>query len=331
MQPKPTTILLALAALGPLSHAAELRIGLIGLDSSHCLEYAKLLQDPANPEHVDGGKVVAAFKGGSPDVEHSASRVDGFTRQMIEKYGVTIYPTIGEMMGHVDAAMILSVDGRTHLPQARQAFVFRKPVFVDKPAGGTLAAGIELFRLARRERVPCFSASSLRFGPQIESVKSQEIGAQQGVFAYGPAPTEPHHPDLFWYGIHTVEAVYAVMGPGCRTVVRTHTPDADVVTGVWSDGRTATIRGVRHGTSGYGLIVFGSKKVVVEPPGHDYAPQLREIMKFFRTGVAPVSADETIETLAFMEAADESKRRGGCPVPLAEVIKTSEASLAGSE
>ena len=119
--------------------------------------------------------------------------------------------------------------------------------------------------------------------------------------------------------------LYAAMGPGCQTVVRTHTVDADLVTGVWSDGRTGTVRGNRNGTSQSGLTVFGTKGVAVKAAGHSYAPLLREIVGFFKTGISPVPAEEAIEVLAFMEAADESKRRGGQPVAIEEIMKTAAA------
>lgn len=308
-----------------LGRAEDIRIGIIGLDSSHCIQFAKLLQGKDNPEHVAGARIVAAFKGGSPDVESSAQRVEGFAQDLAAHYGVKLCATIEEVVAQSDAIMILSVDGRTHLEQARRVFPAGKPVFVDKPVAASTRDAVALFKLAAESKVPCFTASSFRFGPGMAAVKSAAIGSQQGAFAYGSARTEPHHPDLFWYGIHTVEALYEVMGPGCKTVVRTHTPDADIVTGVWADGRTGTIRGTRNTTAQAGLMVFGSKGVVEKAPGNGYVPLLREIVKFFQTRVAPVPPAESIEVLAFMEAADLSKQRGGQPVALEEVLAPARA------
>ena len=137
----------------------------------------------------------------------------------------------------------------------------------------------------------------------------------------GPCHLEPHHPDLYWYGVHPSEALYAVMGTGCERVVRTATPDTDVVTGVWKGGRVGTLIGLREAAEPYRVTVFGTKAVLDQKPGGDYAPLIREVMKFFQTGIAPVSPEETIELFAFMEAADESKRQGGKPVSIADVLK----------
>ena len=96
------------------------------------------------------------------------------------------------------------------------------------------------------------------------------------------------------------------------------------MTGVWSDGRVGTVRGNRNTKSAYGVTVFGSAGVLSPELKTGYAPLLKEVVKFFQTRVAPVPAEDTIELMAFMEAADESKRRGGVPVALADVLKANQ-------
>ena len=300
---------------------AALRICAIGLDTSHTISFASLLNDPANPKHIPGGLITKAWKGGSPDIEASISRVDGFAKEMSEKYGVEICDTIEGAMKDVDAVMILSVDGRAHLQEAQKVFPFHKPVFIDKPMAGSLRDAIAIFRLANQLHTQCFSASSERFTPDILALRGAKIGHLNGVSTYGPATIEPHHPDLFWYGIHAVEKCYALMGTGCETVVRTHTADTDVVTGVWNDGRVAIVRGNRNTRYAFGATVFGSEAVVVGENAEGYGGLVTEMLRFFQSNVVPVSHAESIEVLTFMEAADESKRRGGVPVSLAEVLK----------
>lgn len=312
---------LALAGSLRLS-AADLRIGMIGLDTSHVTAFTKLLNDPTDPNHVPGGRVVAGFPGGSPDIESSHTRVEGYTTELREKWGVKIVDSIPALCAEVDVVMLESVDGRPHLEQARPVIAAGKPLFIDKPMAGSLRDVIEIFRLAEARRVPCFSSSSLRYYPGLIELKEADLGAVRGAVSTGPAALEPHHPDLFWYGIHAAEALYAVLGPGCTSVVRTHTPDTDVVTGVWSGGRVGTLIGIRNAAAPFRVTAFGTKTVRDQKPGGDYAPLIREVMKFFQTGVAPIPARETIELFAFMEAADESKRRGGVPVALSEVLRT---------
>lgn len=305
---------------------ADIRIGIIGLDTSHVTAFTALINDPAAKEHVRGGRVVAAFKGGSPDIESSASRVEGYTKQLQEKFGVEIVPTIEELCTKVDAVLLESVDGRPHLEQARPVIKARKPMFIDKPLAGSLRDAVEIFRLAKESNVPVFTSSSYRFYDSLVELKKADVGEVRSVISYGPCSLEPHHPDLFWYGIHPTEALYTLMGVGCESVVRTTAPETDVVVGTWKGGRVGTLYGIRGKATPHKAIVFGTKAVAEQKGSGNYAPLVREIMKFFQTGIAPVSADETIELFAFMEAADESNRQGGKPVKIADVLAKARAN-----
>ena len=305
--------------------AAELRVGIIGLDTSHVVAFTKVLNDNSDKDHVPGAKVVAAFKGGSPDMEISANRIEGFTKTLQEKYGVKLVETIEELCQQVDAVLLESVDGRPHLEQARPVFKARKPLFIDKPIAASLHDAIEIFRLAKTSGVPLFSSSSYRFHETLKEVKNANIGEINSVIAYGPAHLEPHHPDLFYYGIHPTEALFTIMGRGCESVVRTTTPNTDVVTGIWKGAKVGTLHGLRNGATPNKVIVFGTKGVAEQKEekkgASGYAPLLREIVQFFRSGVAPVSPEETFEIIAFLEAAEESKRQGGVPIKIADVLK----------
>lgn len=309
------------AALSPATlSAAGLRLGMIGLDTSHVPAFTKLLNDPTDKEYVLGGTVVAAIKGGSPDIEASIRRVDSYTVQLQDKFGVKIVATVEELCQQVDAVLIMSVDGRPHLEYARQVIKSGKPLYIDKPIAGSLRDALEIFRLAKESKVPVFSSSSYRYYPGLVALQKTNVGGIKAVISYGPATLEPHHPDLFWYGVHPTEALFTMMGTGCVTVVRSATPDIDVVTGIWSDGRVGTLQGIRNAAAPNKVIVFGTKAVAEQAPGGNYAPLVREIIKFFQTGVSPVAPEETMELFAFMEAADESKRLNGAPVKIKDVL-----------
>ena len=321
MKRRALLFLLPVLALITPSYAEDLRLGIIGLDTSHVVAFTKLLNDTNDANHVAGGKVVAAFKGGSPDIESSISRVEGYTRQLRDQFGVKIVESIEALCQQVDAVLLESVDGRPHLAQVKPVLAAGKPVFVDKPVAGTLRDAIEIYRLAKERNVPLFSSSSYRFYKSLVDLQKTDVGQVRTVLSYGPASLEPHHPDLFWYGVHPTEALFTLLGTGCETVVRTSTPETDVVTGTWSGGRAGTLIGLRTGATPHKVIVFGTKQVAEQKGSGDYAPLVREIMKFFQTGIAPVSAEETIQMFAFMEGADESKRQGGKPVRIDDIIR----------
>jgi hypothetical protein len=306
------------------AQTAELRIGIIGTDTSHAAAFTQILNDKSNPNHVPGARVIAAFKGGSPDVEASRTRIDRFAAELKDKWGIEFVASIEELSAKVDAVLLLSVDGRAHLNQVRPVFAAKKRVFIDKPMTASYADAREITRLSREAGVPFFSSSSLRFVADVQAVRrSDKHGGILGAFAFGPETLEPHHPDLFWYGIHTVEILYTLMGTGCEKITRVKTDTGDTVVGTWKDGRIGTMRGLIKGRQDYGAVVFGMKTVLTTPVPmrSDYRGLLVEVVKFFQTGVPPVDPEETLEILAFMEAADLSKSRGGAPVAVSEVTQ----------
>jgi predicted dehydrogenase len=313
--------LLLLCSLAIAAQAADLRIGLVGCDTSHATAFTQILNDPAAKNHVAGAKVIAAFKQSSPDIESSHSRVDEYEKQLKEKWGVKFYDSIEAMCADVDAVILSSVDGRTHLPQVRPVLAAKKPVFIDKPIAANLRDALEIARLTKESGVPVWTGSSYRWYATMVELKAAKVGEVRGAISYGPAHLEKTHTDLTWYGVHPTEALYTVMGQGCESVTRTKTPDTDVVVGQWSNGRTGTLVGLRTKSLPHQVTVFGSTGFAQQKPTtHDYAPLVAEIIKFFQTGKAPVPMEETIEMFAFMEAADASAKKGGAPVKLAEVL-----------
>ncbi len=315
-------------ALSPLAVSDEpvkqFRVGMIGLDTSHCLAFADLLNNTKDDPALAGCRVVLVYPKGSPDIESSVKRVPEYTTK-IKEHGVEIIDDLNAMIEKVDAVLLETNDGRPHLEQVIPVLKARKPVFIDKPVAGSLSDAIAIYELAKHYNTPVFSSSSLRFAKAVQAVRGGSIGEVLGCDAFSPCSLEPTHPDLFWYGIHGCETLFTAMGPGVQTVVRSSTKDFDQVTGVWKDGRIGTFRGIRNGSGGYGGTAFGTKGVAAVGPYDGYKPLVVEIVKFYRTGTPPVTAEETLDIYAFMEAADESKRQGGKPVAVAEVSAKARA------
>ena len=308
--------------LGAAASAAELRIGMVGCDTSHVTAFTETWNNPAAKGHVAGARVVAAFPGGSFDIPESSNRVAGIVAKLKEQYGVTIYDSIEALCANVDAVCLESLDGRPKLEQLKPILAARKPVYVDKPMAASLRDVIEMFRLAKVARVPIFTSSSLRFASNSVAARAGAIGRIRHAETYGPCSLEPHHPDLYWYGIHGTEALFTVMGPGCKSVQRGITAAGGIeVIGDWGRGRT----GVFREDKGFRGLAKGSKGEMPVGSWDGYVPLVDQITKFFRTGVAPVKPEETIEIFAFMDAADESKRLGGTPVKISDIVKAAKA------
>ena len=327
--------LLCVTAAGSNAPAQEakakgMRLGMIGLDTSHAPAFAKLFNGTNGAGEYGDMRLVAAFPGGSKDIESSHSRVEGFTAQLKE-LGVEIVGSIDELVGKVDAVLLESVDGRPHLAQALPVIRSGKPLFIDKPLAGTLADAIAIDTLAKKYKARWFSSSSLRFSPSIHRWRTDEAlrSSIRGAAAWSPCSLEKTHPDLFWYGVHGVEILYTAMGEGCQQVTRVSTPGTELVVGVWDGGRIGTFRGLRDGKGDYGLMVFGAKANELSGKFEGYKPLADEIAKFFAGGEIPVSNQETLELFAFMEAAQQSKEKGGVPIQISDVMK--QATVAAQQ
>ncbi|GAB3273579.1 Gfo/Idh/MocA family oxidoreductase [Larkinella harenae] len=300
------------------------RVGIIGLDTSHSVAFTKVLNAADASSDYAGYKIVAAYPYGSKDIESSTKRIPGYIED-VKKLNVEIVDSIGDLLKKVDVVLLETNDGRLHLEQAVQVLKAGKRVFIDKPIAASLTDVLAIFDASRKYKIPVFSASSLRYIKGIEGIdKSQVVGAD----AYSPAVLEKTHPDLFWYGIHGVETLYAALGTGCKQVVRVNTEGTDVVIGTWADGRVGTFRGTRTGKHHYGGTVYTQNGNITLGPYQGYELLLKEIIKYFETGKVPVSPEETTEMFAFMEAADESKRRGGAVVTLESVLEKARKKVA---
>ncbi len=300
--------------------AGSLRIGMIGCDTSHCVAFTRLLADESDPHHVAGGRVVAVYPSFSADIEASRSRVEGYKAELAAQWDVRIVDSIEAMLAGCDAVLLESNDGRRHLSEVRPVMAARKPVFIDKPLAANPGDAREIARLAVESGTPCFSSSSLRFDVNIQAILNDtEKGPVVGCQAFGGCPLEPTNPGFYWYGIHQVEILYTFMGAGCRQVQCVGTSGTDQAVGVWSDGRIGTVRGIRQGTTTFGATVMAEKKLLHATYSKDvpiFAQLLRQIIPFFGGRPAPVPLSETLEIMAFIDAANRSASQGGVPVSL---------------
>jgi predicted dehydrogenase len=297
----------------------DLRAGIIGTDTSHVPAFTGILQ--SHPEWRI--KVVAAFKGGSPDIPLSASRVEGFARTIHDTYGVEIVDSIDALLTRVDVVLVESLDGRAHLAQVTPVLNAGKRVYVDKPLAASVEDVKRIQRLSAETGTPLFTASSYRFHPDIARLRDAPgVGRVIRIEASSPLHALEHHPDLYYYGIHGVEALYAVMGTGCVSVARSVTAGADVTTGQWRDGRIGVYSAVSDETSKPPMIrIRGDRGTTESSPAEGYEALEQAIAEFFQTGRSPVPTAETMEIFEFMSAAQLSRDRGGATVLLSEASR----------
>jgi predicted dehydrogenase len=310
----------ALCLLFTVCHASAadpLRVGIIGLDTSHALNFTSAFNTPKPGGPDYGCKVVAAYPQGSRDIASSVSRIPEYTAK-VKAMGVEIVDSIDALLTKVDVVLLETNDGRPHLEQLRPCLKAKKPVFIDKPVAASLKDVIIIYEEAKAAGVPVFSSSGLRYGKSTQEIRQGSLGKVLKVEAGSPAHLEPTHPELFWYGIHGIESLVTLMGPGADKVKRGTTADGKIeVTVNWKDGRVGTFREI----NGYSATVTAEKGSAESGKFEGYEPLVAQIATFFRTGKSPVNAEETLEIYAIMEAADESKRQGGAGVSVADVLR----------
>jgi predicted dehydrogenase len=296
----------------------DLRAGIIGTDTSHVPEFTRLFRDHAQWRI----KVVAAFKGGSPDLPTSADRVEKFAAAIHDSFGVEIVWSIQELLQKADVVLLESVDGRPHLAQAAPVLNAGRRLFIDKPLAASLEDCRRIVQLSKETDTPFFSCSSYRFHPDIPRLRDKvRTGKVSKVQASSPFNKLEFHPDLYFYGIHGVEALYAVMGRGCVSVSRRVENGADITTGQWKDGRIGIYHGLAQGEKLPVLRLWEGETAVDSLGDAGYEGLVAAMAEFFQTGRPPIDPAETIEIFEFMTAAQHSKDRAGAPVPLAELRK----------
>jgi predicted dehydrogenase len=289
-----------------------IKLGMLDFDTSHVVEFARRLnhKDSAKDQWVDGAEIVIACAGES---EIMPERIPEY-KKAIEKLGIPLVDRPEDMLGKVDGMLIESQEGGVHWRRARPFLEAGLPCFVDKPFTCGVADAKKLVDLAREKKVPIFSASSLRYAPDlVEFMANPKRGQVIGALTYGPAHLHERNPGLYHYGIHAVEILYTLMGRGCERVVATHERDVDLVTGQWKDGRVASVRGIRSGKSDYGCLVFTEQGVQPVPirATYIYRELLKQVVKMFETKEAPLDPAETVEIVAFIEAALKSASNHG--------------------
>ena len=305
---------------------AIVRVGIIGLDTSHSIEFTRIMNVARDPG-VAGFEVTAAYQWGSKDIVSSTNRYPKYIAGM-KGMGVEIVPSVDDLIAKVDCVCLETNDGREHLWQAEKVFRSGKPCFIDKPLAHNLHDALAIYELGKKLGAKYFSASALRYGKVVQAARNGEFGPIRTVMLTSPSPLEAQgtHNYYSWYGIHGFEPFVTVMGTGAVKVSCFRSDADDALNVQYADGRLGQLRLFRDKWTYGGAIVPANPKgkddVFILTDGYaGYEPLLRDIVKFFKTGVVPFPPEETLEIFALMEAAEMSAKRGGEPVTLAEAIE----------
>ncbi len=318
-------------AFGRSVHKAGTRIGIIGLDTSQVTMILSHINNIPGPGYdvvqpewdssFEGFRVTAAYPYGSRKIESSMKQIPLYVNKMKENE-IKLVDSIDELLKEVDAVMLMTFDGHPRLEQAVKVLKAGKPLFINKPFASSLKDVIAIMEASKKYNTPIFSSSPTRYLKGAQAARDGKIGEVLGADSYSGAPLEPTHPDFYWYGIHGVEILFTMMGKNCISVQRKSTANTDIVIGTWDNDRLGTYRGIRKGKVTHSGVAYGANEILPAGSFNDvgHRPLVKDMLKFFSTGISPVSLEETLAIHVFMEAADESKRRGGQPVSMEEVL-----------
>jgi virulence factor len=298
-----------------------LRLGIVDLDSSHSVEFSRRFNHAGvdREQWVDGAQVVAAWSGGSV---MAPERIPGFQAEL-ESIGITTVDSREQLMEQIDGVLILSLCGDCHLERARPFLEAKIPTFVDKPFACSISDATTIVELAQQNETTLLNSSALRFSREVQELaaKRRHLGETNGAITYGPAKRANGNPGLFHYGIHSVELLFELLGSGCETVSTTWSEEAEVVTGVWADGRIGTVRGNRTGATSYGFVAYCEGGVVSETVSTRFAYRnlCREIVRTFESGQPSVTHESSLDVVRFVLASLNSEQTGGQPVSLRDI------------
>jgi predicted dehydrogenase len=326
-------------------YAAEpIKLGILGIDNFGSVAYTEFLNKPHAEGVFEGVRVVAAYPIGSDDYPESDKLVAQWKDQLLKMYQnpadpkdavppIEMVDSVDELLKRCDGVMIFSMDGRLHLPQAKQVLKAGRRLFISRPLASSAEDAVAILKLAEETKTPCWSSSQHRYSTGFSGMRDHpEVGKVVGCDVYGGWIVSAPAADQFTRPLHSIETLITIMGPGVESVTCVSTKTTESITALWKDGRVGTYRGIKEGAVKYSATVFGDKGISTAGiyghgvpvngvvPTNDkyvgYEGLATEIAKFFKGGPVPVSSAETLEIFSLMQAAEESKANGGVPVKL---------------
>ncbi|MCC6682522.1 MAG: Gfo/Idh/MocA family oxidoreductase [Phycisphaeraceae bacterium] len=288
------------------------RIGMIGLDTSHVIAFCRLLMDQSDPHYIPGFKVSAAWAGGSRDFDKSWSRIEGFTRELKEKYGVPMLETPRQVAEQCDLVLMTAVDGRTHQELFAQIAPVGRPTFIDKPLSVSVAGAEAIFAMADKHHVVLSSSSSLRFNDEfVEALRDDELGPIVAIDVFGPLEMVDAMPGYLWYGVHGIEMMVAAMGVGCESLQVVKMPDRELLICRWGGNRTAVYHGTFTGTHAFAAVIRREKGVqmidIAQARRPFYAGLLEAITSTLLRGKPTVDRAQMLEVMRVMELGNAAR------------------------
>ena len=287
----------------------DLKLAIVGLDTSHAEKFPEQLQSPEIPaeQRIPGMRAVSCLKFMTP---FTTEEVLAERTAKLESWGVRVTENFDEAVSDCDAILLEINDPAYHVEYFERAAKLGKPIFLDKPMADTFENGKKIVSIAEADSVSFFTASSLRFVPELESA-SAEVGKPELASVYGPLGKALAGSSIVWYGVHAFEMLERAMGTGASRVTAVRDERGTVVTVGYRDGRRGIVE-LTEEMSQYGGVLRSADKVkpYVVNMDNAYSGLLKQIVKFLNEDFIPVSIEESLEIMHLLDAAERSYDSG---------------------
>ena len=122
------------------------------------------------------------------------------------------------------------------------------------------------------------------------------------------------------YGIHALETVYPIVGPGFESIQNIGDKNHNIVHLKHSKGIDINIANINDMLGGFGLISLMGTKSGIQIKSTDtyyaFKKQLQSYINYLQTGHKPVPWNETYELMQLVSAGIESREKGGMKITL---------------
>lgn len=240
----------------------------------------------------------------------------GFTAEHVAR--CSLIPNVvsdpRDVIGQVDAVVIATDIGAEHVERARPFIEAGLPVFVDKPMVDN-AADLVTFQRWAAQGKPLMSSSCMRYAKEFlpYRLSARELGSLRYVSMTTAKSWEK-------YGIHALEAIYPILGPGFESVQNTGSIDRNVVHLRHRSGADAIVVASNDMYGGFGCLqlcgTVGQAHCKFSDSYFSFKQQLEAFVQYLRTGERPFSFDETCELMTLLIAGIDSRESGGKRIDL---------------
>ena len=286
-----------------MNEAKKVRIGLVGVNTWHAEAFTDVILGSGGAAHLPAMSTVevVALWGGPNDAREALAEKTG-ARQFLGDPG--------ELIEHIDLAFVLddTGGGERHRELAEPFLRAGISTIVDKPMTLTISDAKALFALAAESGTPIMSSSALRFSDELTDHRAEldAIGPIRAISVLGPG-------EWYYYGIHAVELLLTLVPSPVEWVQRHASAHQDVAVVGFADGRLATIDVLRDAYYTFTATAYGTKgwlPLEITKNYEFYRALLEAGVEMARTGVSPISPEQTINVLRVLHAGMKSEELG---------------------